>query len=194
MHSLGPVPRTSLSEQVALQIVHMISAGRWKQGERLAPEAELCQVFQVGRSTLREALKSLAFVGIVRMRAGEGTYVADNPSKFIDRVLGHGLLDTEKDINDLCEARIVLEGELAALCAERATEEDLQNLDELLKEMYGPLPRGDEQFLDLDMRFHFAIASGSKNTILSRVLETIRALMQEVMIRGQQNPQYRAAA
>lgn len=188
MGILKPVLRTNLSEQVALQILQMISAGQWKPGEKLPSELDMGKVFQVGRSTLREALRSLSFVGIVRIRAGGGAYVADGPSKFIDRVLTHGLLNSEKDVNDLIEARIALESEAAALCAERGTEEDIEVLSLLVKEISGPLPGGSKQFLDLDVRFHLTIAAGSKNAVLSQMLWTIRNLLQELITRSLQIP------
>ncbi len=194
MNTLKPVSRTNLSEQVALQIVQMISAARWKPGEKLPAESQLCKVFQVGRSSLREALKSLAFVGVVRMRAGEGTYVEETPSKFIDRVLAHGLLNTQKDVDDLSETRIALETELVALCAERATAEDLQGLGDLVKVMHGPLPGGNEQFLDLDVRFHLSIATASKNPVLSQLLQTIRDLLKELITKSLQVPGSREVA
>ncbi|MBV9442966.1 MAG: FadR family transcriptional regulator, partial [Acidobacteriaceae bacterium] len=107
-----------MGEQVAMQIAAMIADGRWKPGEKLPPEAELCRAVNVGRSTLREALKSLAFIGMVRMRAGDGTYVTEPPRGILDRMLAKGLLKTEKDLADVCETRMIIETELAGLAAE----------------------------------------------------------------------------
>ena len=66
MSTLRPVSRVTLAEQVATQISDQISEGRWKPGEKLPTEAELCNALRIGRSTLREALKSLAFVAWFR--------------------------------------------------------------------------------------------------------------------------------
>lgn len=194
IRTLKPVSRTSLSERVAIEIMRMISTSQWKEGEKLPSEAELCKAFQVGRSTLREALKSLAFVGVVRGRPGEGTYVVGGPTKFIDRVLAQGQLNTEKDVNDLCETRIALETELAALCAERRTAENLQDLESLMQRMQGPLPEGEKQFLDLDVMFHLSIAAGSKNPLLTQLLQTIRGQLQELIMRSLQIPGSRDVA
>jgi len=188
MNTLKPVSRTTLSEQVAVQVVRMIAAGKWKPGEKLPSELDLCQAFNIGRSTLREALKSLAFVGMVRMRAGEGTFVADGPSKLMDRMLTRGLLHTEKDVSDLWETRMVLETELAALCAQRATDEDLASLDRLVSEMQRSVARGGEGFQELDVEFHLTIATCSKNQVLAQLLRTIRDLVQELIIKTQQIP------
>src|SRR5947207_4416695 len=121
MSGLRAVVRTSLGEQVALQLADLIAERRWAPGQRLPPEAELCQVLNVGRSTLREALKSLAFIGMVRMRAGDGTYVAEESRGLLHRLLAKGLLKSQKDLEDVCETRLLLETELAALAAERRT-------------------------------------------------------------------------
>ncbi len=119
---LKAVARVTLGEQVALQLAEMIAEKHWQPGERLPTEMELCEVLNVGRSTLREALKSLAFIGMVRMRPGDGTYVSDLSNRLLDRILAKGLLKTEKDLADVCETRMILETEGAAIAAERATE------------------------------------------------------------------------
>src|SRR5438270_298426 len=134
MAELKAVARATLSEQVALQLVEMISENRWKPSEKLPPELELCQTLNVGRSTLREALKSLAFIGMVRMRAGDGTYVSELPHRLLDRILAKGLLKTEKDLADVCETRMILETEVAALAAERGTPEHIEGLKALVQQ------------------------------------------------------------
>jgi len=84
---LKPVSRITLSEQVALQLAAELAAKRWQPSDNLPSEAELCRVFNVGRSTVREALRSLAIIGIIRTRVGGCSYVAERPSQFMDRPL-----------------------------------------------------------------------------------------------------------
>src|ERR1035441_4871476 len=125
MHSksfegLAPVPRATLSEQVAKRLAARITAGDWQPGAKLPSEAELCKAFDVGRSSLREALTSLAFIGLIRVRAGGGSYVAEQPSAyFTSPWLNHGLLTSVRALGEFVEARMILETELAGLCAER---------------------------------------------------------------------------
>ncbi len=188
MDTLKPVIRTTLSEQVALQIAERISGGNWKAGEKLPSESVLCKTFHIGRSTLREALKSLAFIGLVRMRAGEGTFVAEGPSKFLKHILTQGLLSNEKDVTDLCETRILLETELAALCAQRATDRDLDSLQQVITRMEESLDQGGQSFLDLDLEFHLRIAEYSQNEVLGQLLRTIRSLLHEVIEKSLQIP------
>lgn len=183
--TLKPVTRTTLSEQVAMQLASELTGGRWKPGEKLPSEAELCKAFNVGRSTLREALKSLSFIGLIRMRAGGGSYVSDQPSKYLDGPLfAKGVLNTEKDITDLTEARILLETEVAGLCAQRATEQDFEILDELLHQMKTSIEQGGDAFRQLDLGFHLAIAAGCKNQVLAELLKHIRDALQELITKS----------
>jgi GntR family transcriptional repressor for pyruvate dehydrogenase complex len=183
--TLKPVSRTTLSEQVAMQLASELQAKRWQPGEKLPSEAELCKVFNVGRSTLREALKSLAFIGMIRMRAGGGSYVADQRSQYMDGpLLAKGVLNTEKDVTDLSEARLLLETEVAGLCAERATEQDLRTLERIVTEMKAAIGNGGEGFKELDVGFHFAVAAASKNLILAALLKHIREGLQELITKS----------
>ncbi|MGH9403705.1 MAG: FadR/GntR family transcriptional regulator [Terriglobia bacterium] len=185
---LKPVHRVTLSEQVATQIAGMVSSGRWKSGEKLPPESELCETFHIGRSTLREAMKSLAFIGMVRMRAGEGTYVTGGSAKFLEHILAQGLLTDERDVVDLCETRILLETELASLCAQRASDHDIQSIAANVSEMKRSIETGGADFLTLDLEFHLRIAEHSQNKVLKQILRTIRGLLQEVIKKSQQIP------
>ncbi|MBV8829193.1 MAG: FadR family transcriptional regulator [Acidobacteriaceae bacterium] len=188
MSHLQAVERTTLGEQVAMQIAAMIADGRWKPGEKLPPEAELCRAVNVGRSTLREALKSLAFIGMVRMRAGDGTYVTEPPRGILDRMLAKGLLKTEKDLADVCETRMIIETELAGLAAERATVEDIASLRAII-ERGGTIISGDQRgYSQVDLDFHLAVADCSHNKLLPRLLVDIRGLLVEWIAKSQELP------
>ncbi len=186
--SLKPIAKTTLCEQVARQIGEMISSGQWKPEDRLPSEAELSKIMGVSRATVREALRSLAFVGLVQMRTGRGTYVAASVPIFIDHLLAHGVLNTEKDLRDLTDARMALETELTALCAERATAEELQQLELVVKEMERARPEGGGKFADLDLEFHMGVATYSKSQVLAKLLRTIRSLLQEFIAKSAQMP------
>ena len=183
----------TLGEQVALQLADMISDGKWRAGDRLPTETELCGALNIGRSTLREALKSLAFVGMVRMRPGEGTYVADG-SNLLNRILARGMLKTEKDFSDVWEARMVLETELAALAAQRMTDQELQGLEDLLEKMRVSVKANDGDYSELDVEFHLALAACSKNKILQQLLTPIRGVLQEWIKKSQELPGLRENA
>ncbi len=183
---LKPVSRTTLVEQVAQQILRAISDGRWKVGDKLPSESELCRGFHVSRSTLREALKSLAFAGVLRTHTGEGTYVAEGPPSIRARVLAPGFLETEKNLKDLFEARRILEGATAALCAERATEEEIAKLEHLVEELRHSAPDPAARNHEIDVAFHLAMAAASKNEVLTHMLSSIQHLLREAVARSRQ--------
>ncbi len=171
-----------------MQLGEMIADRRWIAGEKLPPEAELCSALKVGRSTLREALKSLAFIGMVRMRAGDGTYVAEPSGGVLDRILAKGLLKTEKDLADVCETRMILETELAALAAERATDRDIALLQALLAKGEERLSGDARPYSEVDLDFHLAVANCSQNKLLPRLLMDIRGLLVEWITKSQELP------
>jgi len=188
MSILKPVSRVTLAEQVAAQISDQISRGKWKPGEKLPSETEFCAALDVGRSTLREALKSLAYVGMVQMRHGGGTYVVDGTNLLIERVLASGSLKTEKELADVAEARIAIESETVSLAAERATTADIAQLEALLKEMEKSINENGRNYASLDVEYHLTIARCSKNQILHGLLTPIRGFLQEWVSKSQELP------
>jgi GntR family transcriptional repressor for pyruvate dehydrogenase complex len=183
-----------LGEQVAAQLADQITEGRWRPGDKLPSESELCATLHIGRSTLREALKSLAFIGLVQMRPGEGTYVLDGTQLLVDRIRTRGLLKSEKDLNDVGEARMILETELAALAAERAEEADLDKLQAILDEMKESLGGIGRDYAALDVEFHLAIAKSSQNRLLHELLVPIRGVLQEFITKSQELPGIKQSA
>jgi GntR family transcriptional repressor for pyruvate dehydrogenase complex len=194
METLKPVTRQTLGQQVATQLAAMVTSGRWRTGERLPPEMELCKTLHIGRSTLREALKSLAFVGLVQMRHGEGTFVAQGTDHLLDRILAKGLIRSEKAVADVCETRLILETELAALAAERITASEAATLTSLVERMGQHLEAKDSSFEDLDLEFHLQLAACSKNQVLQQLMKPIRGLVFEWIVKSQQFPGLRLNA
>lgn len=192
--SLAPVVKETLVEQVSARLIDLIAAGHWKQGERLPPETTLCRSLGIGRSTLREALNSLVFLGLIQVRRGEGTFVGSDSTRLLDRFLLSGLLRSERDIAHLSETRIVLECELASLCAQRSTPADLAALEKLEQSMERGAKLPIPDFVELDLQFHLKIADSSQNPVLAQLLRTIRGLLQEWIVRSQTMARARDAA
>jgi GntR family transcriptional regulator, transcriptional repressor for pyruvate dehydrogenase complex len=138
MEEMRPVIRTSLSDEIVEQIIDLISRDVLKPGERLPSERELCKKFGVGRTSLREALRSLAVMGILDGRVGEGTFVSTNNKKYLEKTLQWGLLLDRKKVEDLIETRLMLESQTAFLASQRATKQNLQEIGQTLRGMtYG---------------------------------------------------------
>ena len=180
---IDPVSRSTLSEQVAKRLAARITSGEWQPGEKLPSEAELCKAFDVGRSSLREALASLAFIGLIRVRAGGGSYVAEQPSAyFTSPWLNSGMLTDEKALADFVEARMILETEFAGLCAERITPEEFAEMEHLVEQMKSAMPNVDE-FAKLDLAFHLAMAMAAKNEVLNN-LSSMREQTMELITKS----------
>jgi GntR family transcriptional repressor for pyruvate dehydrogenase complex len=175
--SVRPIVRTSLSEEIIAQILDLIKRNVLKPGDRLPPERELCKRFGVGRSSLREALRSLGTMGVIEGRIGEGTFVNDN-QRFVQKALQWGMLLDRKMVGDLIETRLMLESETAFWAAQRGGEEDLLRVEQALGEMR--VAAGDHAlFLAADLRFHMAVARATHNTLLAGLLEATRGYLQE---------------
>ncbi len=142
----------------------MITEGYWQPGESLPPQRELAKSLGVGMSTLREALQSLQTMGVLEMRHGEGTFVANKPNGMYDRLLDISLASGEMDLPTLFEARAILETGIAYHAARRATEEQiLQLFDILEKERQGIETGQGENLFELDLSFHRLIAEMASN-------------------------------
>ncbi|MDE3000832.1 MAG: FadR/GntR family transcriptional regulator [Gemmatimonadota bacterium] len=178
IEQMTPVRRTSLSDEIVGQIIDLISRDVLKPGDRLPPERSLCKQFDVGRTSLREALRTLAVMGILEARVGEGTFVSDNTGRYLEKSLSWGLLLDPKEVSDLVETRLMLESRNAFLAAERATEADLRELDRTIRGIEASRDRSDE-FLEFDVQFHLAVARATQNSILRNLLVMIRNYLQE---------------
>ncbi len=159
------------------QITGLIARGALKPGERIPSEKKLCDQFGVGRTSVREALRSLAGMGILESRAGNGTFVAKNSDRCLERAFQWGLLLNSKVVEDLVETRLSLESCAASLAATRATKENLRTLEMAIRGMKESIS-DPERYLEFDMAFHLELARATQNGILENLLSTIRAYLQ----------------
>lgn len=152
---------------VADQILDEIRKGRWKVGDKLPSEAELVTEFEVSRVCLREGLKKLNVLGILRIMQGDGTYVNEmDPSKFM-KPLFSLMTVTEKNIDEIYDARIFVESGACKLAAGNRTAEDLKILRNYLEGMDEAITFNDfETYSKYDKKFHDFLVTVSKNQIL----------------------------
>jgi GntR family transcriptional repressor for pyruvate dehydrogenase complex len=174
---IRPIQKSSISDEIVQQIITLISNGDLKAGQRLPSERELCKEFGTGRSSLREALRCLSIMGVLKARVGEGTSVAVDGSKFMETVLNWRLVTEQHDIENLMEVRIALEGVAAASAARRGNEKDLQHLQDLLKKMEASI--GDaKKFGALDLDFHLGVAKAAENQLILDLVSMIRGQLE----------------
>lgn len=174
--SLTPVPQASLSDQVVERLRAEIVEGRWKVDEKIPPESELMASLGVARGTLREALRALQYTGMLEIRRGDGTFVRAR-----SEVPG-ALARSGASLDDVLEARITLEPQLARLAAERATDGDIERISEALGERASV---NDEGWVDADVAVHEAIARAAHNPILFEVYTALLPRLHESMSTAQ---------
>ncbi|MDE3106173.1 MAG: FadR family transcriptional regulator [Acidobacteriota bacterium] len=165
---------SQLTMQVVDHVRGLIAAGEVKPGDRLPPERELARKLKISRSSLRAGIGFLSAMGVLKSRHGAGTFVSSGPPALDSSsltVLGalHGFLPWQ-----MFEARTIIESNVAALAAERATDEHIAELAEEVAEMYASLD-DPQEYLIHDVRFHRTIARASGNPILGALMETITA-------------------
>lgn len=141
-------------------------------GEKLPNEFELGQMFQVGRSTIREAVKSLVTKGILEVRRGDGTYVKSHCSLAEDPLGLSRLDDKYKLALELMDVRLILEPEIAASSAAHATPENKAELQALCGEVERLYLSG-EDHTPKDIAFHTCIARCSQNRVMEMLVPII---------------------
>ncbi|MGA1838264.1 FadR/GntR family transcriptional regulator [Herbiconiux sp. 11R-BC] len=169
------VPSEPASNEIARVLLDYIMAGHVGPGEKLPSERQLSESLGVGRSTIREALKSLGLLGLIEFRHGGGTYFRGTDSDLLPRVIEWGLLLGERNTTDLVEARQYLERITSGLAAQRRSEPELEAIHAALLRMGAA--RTTEQFVDADVAFHLCIADASGNYALANMLKSISALL-----------------
>lgn len=160
----------SLPDQVAKLIMQRVTSGELASGHKLPSQRQLAQSMGVGLAVVREAVKRLEALNIVGATHGSGTVVRSfrwmpllyDPSLFTLAMKSIG-------ISDLWETRRLLEGQIARLAAERATEKNLAEIRAVL-ERANPLPLNYGVSQDLNREFHVAVARASQNPVLVDLL------------------------
>lgn len=154
-----------LYQDLARRLIAELSSGRYTVGDRLPAERELSVTYGVSRPTVREAVIALEVQGLVEVRVGSGAYVKRLPGK--NDIPGFNITAFE-----LTEARLLFEGEAAALAATQITAEGLAELEALVEEIEreNRNPHGTEK---ADRAFHLAIARATRNTAVIEAVERL---------------------
>lgn len=162
----------SLAEQVADRISEMIKEQTLIVGQKLPNEFELAGVLNVGRGTVREAVKLLVSRNVLEIQRGRGTFVKQSPG-VVDDPLGFNYMkDKYRLAQDLLEMRMVLEPQIAELAAIRATDEDIKEIEELCDEVEKMILEG-VPHLTKDVEFHARIAGSTRNQVMPAIIPII---------------------
>lgn len=160
---------TSVFETVAAQIQDLITREGLKQGEKLPAERTLADIFKVSRSSIREAIRSLAQLGIVESRRGDGTYISVPMEDSSLQALSEAFSKQKKRVHEIFEFRRAIEPHIAAAAALRCTEKDIEKLKIIICDQERKLKAG-EDVSDLDIKFHHTIAEASGNSFYTATM------------------------
>ncbi len=174
---MGPQIPQRLTDQTADRLLHMIDSNpAYPPGAKLPNEPRLCQLFGVSRTTLREAVRSLAAQGYVEVRRGSGTFVLDrSPAPDI------GLQRLEclrTRLRDLFEIRMMLEPQAARLACLRGTEEELQEIARRAECVAQAIREG-KNFSQPEETFHQAFVAATHNPFMEQLLPIIHNALHE---------------
>lgn len=172
MTDIAPLIKRSLVDQALEQLRWRITEGKWAIGERLPTEPELSAELGISRNTVREAMRVLAFSGLIEIRQGDGSYLRSMTDPLgTMRALSHCTLAQAQ------ETRQILEVEAIGLAALRRTEEDLKGLREAL-ERSGELYHGDlEAYISADLVFHNRLVEAAHNPALSELYQYFSSIV-----------------
>lgn len=170
-----PIRPKKISEEIVEQIKALISEGELKPGERVPSERELASLLGVSRPSVREAIMVLEAMGLVESRQGGGTFVRSLTENALSDPLTNLVGKNPKLLHALAEVRLGLETWSAYLAAQRATEEEIGEMEQLYAEMERQANSGGWD-ADVDSKFHYAITAATHNTLQLHVLDTIHGL------------------
>jgi len=156
-------PDTRITARLIGRIKAMIASGAISPGAKFPPERQLAVEFGVNRASVRQALKVLEIMGVLSQRVGDGTYLSDSAETILNEPIDFLVLLDDLSQHELFETRQMMEPELAARAAERATSEDLASLRNAIQSM--EKSKTTRERLNADLAFHAAIFRASGNRI-----------------------------
>lgn len=165
---------TSLVNITINKILNLIKNENLKPNDKLPTVEELSTKYNVGRSTIREALKVLATQNIITIKQGSGTFISEQQGMSKDPL---GLEYISDDINiifDMVTLRLIFEPEMAAMAAQFATRKDIQYIKDCCYEVENLINEGKDYYKE-DANFHVAIAKASGNSIIHKITQVIHS-------------------
>ncbi len=170
------IKNREVSKQITDIICDRIVNGIYAIGELIPTEEALCNEFGIGRSSVREAIKTLESRGMVRKIQGKGVVVIDECIEATSDLLRIALAYQKTSLRDLMNFRVAIELTTVELAAKNATEEDLRSMREHIDSMLQQDYQLDD-FAQHDYLFHEAIAKASGNSVVLLIIKTLRPLL-----------------
>lgn len=178
--ALKTISKRNISDVVYEQLMENLIAGEWKPGDKIPSENELAAQLQVSRISVRSALQRLSSLGLVESRQGEGTFVCEFSGAQYANNLIPLIVFERSDMQDLMEFRNILDSEIAALAALRATDTDIALLHQNYQRHMAA--EGDvTKCADYDSEFHCLLAAATHNALFHKVYQVFQPVFRKNM-------------
>ncbi len=185
------IKQTTVVEQVMSKIKELISSGEYKPGDKIPTERELSEMFGVGRSSIREAVKIFNYLGILESRTAKGTYVKER-SNISKEALTWSLLLGNDDLDEMVDLRGAIELWAMLKLAEGIekqsihTKSVIETLEKTIQNMKkAAAQHNKKKLIEYDFQFHRTILTGSGNTLLISLFETLKSFLYDEIEKSQ---------
>jgi GntR family transcriptional regulator, transcriptional repressor for pyruvate dehydrogenase complex len=179
MVDLGPqITKVAISDELIVRFKDLISRGVFRAGDKLPAERELAEALAVSRPTVRQALRALQIMGVVRSRQGSGSYLASSATDILRVPVEFALAMKSTGTADLFETRKTIEVKLAELAASRRNEGDLDLMRTALARMRASMGIPDEWCIH-EIRFHHCIVVAAKNGVMTSIMDMLSRMLIE---------------
>jgi len=177
--TLKPVRRDRIRDQVFEQLKDQVFKGSWQPGSKIPSENELAALLGVSRVSIREGLQKLVTLGVLDTRHGEGTYVKEFSSDIHLNTLFPLLALDRMNILQVLEYRKFMDTGSVELAVERATEEDLREMEKIYASMVDNADEAGDigKFAEADLEFHLAVSKATKNPVFIKVNSIIMDIL-----------------
>ncbi len=182
--ALRAVKPRRIHEEIVAQIREQLAEGLLKPGDQLPSERELSEKFQVSRTSVREGIRTLESLGLVKIKSGDGTYIASSFQTLLSP-LTSVILQQKDVLLDIFEAREIIEPEMAALAAKRADPEEIDQMTAILDQQARQIAAGGTG-MEEDSAFHSMVAQAAKNKVILKLNDSIVGSLRETRERSLQ--------
>lgn len=176
---LKSLKKESVVQSVINRLTDAMRNEELKPGDRIPPEPELAETLGVARSSVREAIKILTYLGVLESKRSEGTFVCDGYSESMIDPMIYGIILNQDSFENLMELREMTEAGMMKLAIVHHDSEEIQELEGIIKEMEAVIAKGGDcadEFFEVDNRFHDKIAEMGKNPMADKVNRVVRSL------------------
>lgn len=175
---LTPIQKTKVYEAIVEQIRANIESGVWPEGTQLPSERELAEQLNIGRPSVREALRVLEVMGLIEIRPGQGTFVTERSAQSQQIQLLESMLQEDNHVVELLEVREFFEPQIALIAAQSATEDDIKHMEDILERMETVVADGGTG-VDENIEFHLALTKAVGNRVLLQIHQLLLYLSRD---------------